>query len=81
MRFRLQMRMFTSLFNISQSKITLISQLLQLNTYKKILKRIYLKNTLTLSIPQRNEIKNYGYVQLYWYLYSLFLQLHEYLDI
>ena len=81
MRFRLQMRMFTSLFNISQSKITLISQLLQLNTYKKIVKRIYLKNTLTLSIPQRNEIKSYGYVQLYCYLYSLFLQLYDYSDI
>ena len=35
----------------------------------------------TLSISQRNKIKSYRYVQLYLYLYCLFLQLCEYLDI
>ena len=34
-----------------------------------------------LLITQRNKIKTSGYVQFYLYLYCLYLQLYEYLDI
>ena len=38
MKFRFQMRMFTFLLNISQTNITIITHLLQLNTYKMNIK-------------------------------------------
>ena len=40
-------------------------------------KQIYLKNTSSLLMSQRNKIKAYGYVHLYLYLYGIYLQLYE----
>ena len=57
------MRIFTFLFNISQTNITVISHLIQLN--KMNIKTNLLEDYVNFVDNTGNEIKSYGYVQLY----------------
>ena len=59
MRFRFQTRMFTSLSNISQTNITIITHLLQLNTYKMIIKTKFVEEYVNVVDEKKNRKRKF----------------------